>query len=77
MLITIGMDISVFEREARNAMFFALATFHGACFNDPQDLLLIRPDQDPDVEQHDGAEPGANADRRRVGIRRARPSGLA
>src|SRR5688572_6188050 len=33
-----------------------------------EDLLLVRPDQDPDVEQHDRAEPGADADDELVGV---------
>src|SRR5258708_1033341 len=31
--------------------------------NDAEDLLLVRPDQRPDVDQHDGAQPRADPDR--------------
>src|SRR5438067_5554353 len=34
--------------------------------DDTQDLLLIRPDQHPNVEQHDGAQPRARADDEKV-----------
>src|SRR3546814_14739637 len=33
-----------------------------------EDLLLVRPNEDPDVDQHDRAEPHAGADHEAVGI---------
>src|SRR5574340_1810086 len=34
-----------------------------------QNLLLGRPDQRPDVEQHDGPQPRTDADKRRLGLK--------
>src|SRR5271165_2223366 len=31
-------------------------------WHDPQNFLLVGPDQSPDIEQHDGAQPCADAD---------------
>jgi hypothetical protein len=45
------------ECRAAGLRFLFVAGLH-----DAQDLLLVRPDQHPHVEQHDGAEPGADAD---------------
>ena len=60
---SIGIDSMVLVREARNATRRAFAFSSIGRRHHAQYLLLVRPDQYPDVEQHDGAEPGTDADR--------------
>ena len=62
MLISIGIDSIVFARDARNATRRALRDLLRRRLDETQHFLLIRPDQNPNVEQHDRAEPRADAD---------------
>ncbi len=57
-----GIDSAVLVRDARKATRRALAFSSSVAGFSAEDLLLIRPDQRPHVEQHDGAEPRADAD---------------
>src|SRR5258708_37362827 len=38
--------------------------------HDPEDFLLVRPDEDPHVEQHDRSEPGAYPQGPKAGLQR-------
>ena len=61
MHINIGTESKKFMREAYRATLRAFGLLFVGGRHDPQDLLLIRPNQSPDIEQHNGAEPGADA----------------
>jgi hypothetical protein len=62
MHMIIGIDSTKFTREARPATLRAFGLLCVGGRHHAEDLLLVRPDQHPDVEHHDGTEPGAGAD---------------
>ena len=59
---SIGIDRTKLMRDVSVADAARLGFLFIGGRHDAEDLLLVRPDQHPDVEQHDGAEPSADAD---------------
>ena len=59
---SIGIDRTTLAREVRNATRRAVAFSSSVAGFEAKNLLLVRPDQHPDVEQHDGSQPRAHAD---------------
>ena len=69
--VSIGSDSSVLIREAMPAMRAAAGLGVGVGLDDAEHPLLVRPDDAPDVQEHDDAEVDADAHQGKAGLRAA------
>ena len=62
--VSIGIDSSMLVRENSMAVRRRLGLGVGVGLHDAQRDLLVRPDEAPDVEEHDDRQPHAEAQQR-------------